>query len=108
GIRGAIVSGSVRDLTRIEALEFPVFHHGLGPRPAQKAHPGELGNPVRIEGVTIDTGDLIVADADGIAVVPHGLIDTVLADVERLERREAELIRVLQGGATTIEALGLE
>lgn len=108
GIRGAVVSGSVRDLTRIETLEFPVFHHGVGPRPAAKSRRGELGNPVEIEGVTIHTGDLIVADSDGIAVVPQALIDDVVADVARLERREAELIRVLEGGATTLEALGLE
>jgi len=108
GIRGAVISGAVRDVVRIEKLRFPVFHAGVAPRPAAKSHRGELGNPVQIDGVTIRTGDLIIADADGIAVVPRALIDVVLADVIRLERREAELVQVLEGGVTTLEALGLE
>ena len=108
GIRGAVVSGAVRDVTRIETLGFPVFHAGVAPRPAAKSHRGELGNPVQIDGVTIRTGDLIVADTDGIAVVPRALIDVVLADVIRLERREAEVMRLLESGVTTLEALGLE
>jgi len=108
GIRGVVVSGTVRDVARIEALQFPVFHAGVGPRPATKSHVGELGSPVQVGGVTIHTGDLIVADADGIAVVPLALVDAVLADVSRLERREAELVQLLEGGASTLDALGLE
>jgi 4-hydroxy-4-methyl-2-oxoglutarate aldolase len=105
---GAVVSGTVRDVVRIETLRFPVFHAGVGPRPATKSHGGQLGSAVRIGGVTIDTVDLIVADADGIAVVPRALVDAVIADVDRLERREAELAQLLEGRATTLEALGSE
>jgi 4-hydroxy-4-methyl-2-oxoglutarate aldolase len=109
GIRGVVVSGTVRDIARIDALQFPVFHAGVGPRPATKSHRGELGDTVRISGVTVHTGDLIVADTDGIAVVPRVLVDAVLADVIQLETREAELVQVLKGGGvTTLEALGLE
>jgi hypothetical protein len=49
-----------------------------------------------------------IADTDGIAVVPRALADAVLADVIQLERREAELVQLLEGGVTTLEALGLE
>ena len=58
--------------------------------------------------MTINSGDLIVADADGIAVVPSAHTESVLADVIRLERRETELIAKLEGGMSTIDALGLE
>ena len=108
GIRGVVVSGTVRDMVKIETLRFPVFHAGVAPRPASKAHPGEIGDTVRIGGVSVHTGDLIVADTDGIAVVPRELVDAVLADVARLESREAELVQLLQGGVTTLEALGLK
>jgi 4-hydroxy-4-methyl-2-oxoglutarate aldolase len=108
GIRGVVVSGAVRDVVRIEALRFPVFHAGVAPRPATKSHRGELGVPVEIGGVTVRPGDLIVADTDGIAVVPRSRIDAVLAEVIRLERREAEVAQLLQGGVTTLDALGLE
>ncbi len=107
GIAGVVVSGAVRDLARIEARRFPVFHNGVGPRPAAKSHPGELGAPVAIGGVTIAPGDLIVGDADGIAVVPRALVDEVLADVAELERREAEVVRAIESGTSTLDALGL-
>jgi len=107
GIRGVVVSGAVRDVARIEARRFPVFHAGVGPRPAAKSHHGELGSPISIGGVTVSPGDLIVADTDGIAVVPRSLVDVVLADVVALQRREAELVQLLEGGTTTLDALGL-
>ena len=56
----------------------------------------------------VHTGDLIVADTDGIAVVPRELVEAVLADVARLESREAELVQLLEGGMTTLDALGLK
>ena len=108
GIRGVVVSGTVRDVVRIETLQFPVFHAGVAPRPATKSHRGELGGTVRVGGVDVHAGDLIVADTDGIAVVPRELVDDVLADVIRLESREAELVQLLEGGVTTLDALGLK
>jgi 4-hydroxy-4-methyl-2-oxoglutarate aldolase len=108
GIRGLVVSGSVRDLGRIEARRFPVFHAGVGPRPATKSHPGELGGPIRISDTAISTGDLVVADADGVVVVPRTLIDAVLEDVALLQRRETELEQLLEAGTSTLEALGLD
>lgn len=62
---------------------------------------------VELGGVAVATGDLIVADADGIAVIPDALTEAVLADVAGLERREAELVPLLEGGMTTLDALGL-
>jgi 4-hydroxy-4-methyl-2-oxoglutarate aldolase len=108
GIRGLVVTGTVRDIVKIEALGFPVFHSGVSPRPATKSDRGELGIPVEIGGVRVRTGDLIVADTDGIAVIPRARIDAVIADVIRLERREAEIVQLLQDGASTLEVLGLE
>jgi len=107
GIRGLVVSGTVRDVAKIEARGFPVFNAGVGPRPATKSHAGELGEPIRIADTTIATGDLIVADADGIVVVPRSLTDAVLEDVARLQRRETELQALLERGTTTLEALDL-
>jgi len=108
GIRGVVLTGSVRDVVKIEALRFPVFHAGVGPRPATKSHRGELETPVQVGGVTIYTGDIVVADRDGIAIIPSGAVDAVLADVSLLERREAELVHLLERGVTTVDALGLE
>jgi 4-hydroxy-4-methyl-2-oxoglutarate aldolase len=107
GIAGVVVSAAVRDLAQIEARRFPVFHDGVAPRPAAKSHRGELGVAVSIAGVTIAPGDLVVADLDGIAVVPGTFVDEVLAAVAQLEQREAELVRAIESGTSTLDALGL-
>ena len=107
GIQGLVVSGTVRDLAQIRARRFPVFHAGVGPRPASKDCRGALASTVRIGGAEISPGDLIVADVDGVAVIPRQLIDGVLADVLLLEQREAELVRLLESGTSTLDALGL-
>ena len=108
GIKGLIIAGTVRDVARIAALRFPVFHVGFGPRPATKSNPGQLGHSIRIRGTEISPGDLVVADVDGIAIVPHQIVDQVLADVDDLQRREANLIRLLEQGVTTLEALEID
>jgi len=106
-IAGVVVSGPVRDLAQIEARRFPVFHDGVAPRPAAKHHRGELGPPIVIAGTTIAPGDLIVADLDGIVVVPGVVVDEVLAAVRALEIREEEVVRTIESGVSTLDALGL-
>ena len=70
GVAGIVLDGAIRDRAEIAALGLPVFHLGTSPRGPGKDGPGALGVPVELDGVEIDPGDLVCADADGIAVVP--------------------------------------
>jgi 4-hydroxy-4-methyl-2-oxoglutarate aldolase len=108
GIAGVVVDGTIRDLARIRALRFPVFFAGTAPNPASKAHRGSLGDPIVLRGTTVNRGDLMVADVDGIAVVRAGDVDEVVTRVRELQAREEKLARLIGDGRTTIEALGLE
>src|SRR5262245_31974058 len=67
GVAGIVVDGAVRDRLQLEAVGVPVFHLGTSPRGPGKAGPGALRVPVTIRGVAIHPGDLVCADADGIA-----------------------------------------
>jgi len=70
GIKGFVIDGVIRDLGEIQAMNFPVYAKGVFPVPGKKNAYAELGQPVNCGGVRASTGDMVVADAEGIAVIP--------------------------------------
>jgi len=80
GAVGVVTDGGVRDVAKIEALGFPVFSRFLSPYDSfnrQKVFAYDIR--VEIDGVTIEPGDMVVADRDGVAVVPSQLSSEILA-----------------------------
>ncbi|MFG1810834.1 RraA family protein [Streptomyces sp. NPDC049040] len=91
GIAGFVIDGVIRDLGEIRAMGFPVFARGIVPCPGGKAAVMPLGAPVRCGGVEVHAGDIVVADEEGVAVVPAGRAGPVLADArEKLAKEAAE------------------
>jgi 4-hydroxy-4-methyl-2-oxoglutarate aldolase len=70
GIRAVIVDGTVRDSDALERLKLPVYARGLSPNGCNKDGAGEVGAIVACGGVAVRPGDVIVADRDGVTVVP--------------------------------------
>lgn len=71
GFSALVVDGAVRDPEEAKALDFPVFARGVTPRSGLSvAGRGEVNGPVACGGVVVFSGDLVVADADGVVVVP--------------------------------------
>jgi regulator of RNase E activity RraA len=89
GIAGVIVDGSVRDATEMAELQFPVYSRGLSANAPDRARPGQVNLPVACGGVVVSPGDIAVADADGIAVVPLQVAEQVLARAKVLLEKEA-------------------
>nr|WP_296064078.1 RraA family protein [uncultured Actinoplanes sp.] len=81
GIAGFVVDGLIRDLVEVRAMRFPVLARGVIPAPALKAAVLPLNVPVRCGGVAVTAGDLVVADEEGVAVVPAARAGEVLAEV---------------------------
>jgi 4-hydroxy-4-methyl-2-oxoglutarate aldolase len=108
GVAGLVIDGCVRDLDALEARRFPVFARGVALPGAAKAGPGAVGPVVELGGVMIATGDGVVADRDGVIVMPSGETDTILAAGGRRARREQEMFAALASGATTVQLLGLD
>jgi 4-hydroxy-4-methyl-2-oxoglutarate aldolase len=108
GIAGIVLDGAVRDRAELAALGFPVFFQGTSPRGPGKIGPGALGVPVELAGVAICPGDLVCADADGVAVVAAADVEAVQAAVAALEAREQEVVAGIRGGRSTIELFELE
>lgn len=89
GATGAIVDGCVRDRDIIESLHFPVFARGLTPAGPYKNGPGRIGVPVAIGGVVVSPGDIIVADTDGVIVIPPSRVEAALAGADAIVALEA-------------------
>ena len=108
GLAGLILDGGVRDVAALQAHEFPVFSATIALTGATKDKPGSVGVPVRVGGVLVAAGDWVVADVDGVAFVPRGALDEVLAAGRDREAKEAGFFEALRSGSTTVELLGLD
>lgn len=108
GVAGLVIDGSVRDAQAIVARGFPVFAKGLCIVTATKIA-RDVAPPERLSlgGVTIEAGDWIMGDRDGLVVVAAERIDAVLQGAAERAEREARLMAELEAGATTLELLGL-
>jgi 4-hydroxy-4-methyl-2-oxoglutarate aldolase len=105
GCVGVIVDGAVRDLGKIRALEFPVFARGAclyDSKDRQRVI--DIDVPVEIEGVVFNPGDLVIADEDGVVVVPHELETTVIRRAWDKVHAENEVRDAIRGGMKASEA----
>jgi len=93
GVAGFVVDGLVRDLGEVREAGFPVFGRGVIPIPGTKQALGALGGPVRCGGVLVQPGDIVVADEEGVVVVPAARQAEVLdAARARLAKEAAETL----------------
>jgi 4-hydroxy-4-methyl-2-oxoglutarate aldolase len=95
GIAAVIVDGAVRDCTALEALRLPVYSRTVCPGGCDKNGPGEIGTVIACGNVAVRPGDIVIADEDGITVVPLDDADEVaklaMAAVAREQKRTAEI-----------------
>jgi len=108
GIAGLVIDGGVRDISALEAHRFPVFSSMIALRGATKEHAGRAGGHAVVGDVLVQQGDWVVADADGVTVIPHPKLDDVLAAGQAREAKEAGFFEALRAGKTTIDLLGLD
>ena len=108
GLAGLVLDGGVRDVAALEAHAFPVFSSTVALTGATKDKPGTVGAPVRVGGVLVSAGDWVVADVDGVTVVPGAALADVLAAGRAREAKEAGFFEALRAGSTTVELLGLD
>ena len=108
GVAGLVLDGAIRDRGELTEIGLPVFHLGASPLKPAKHGPAALRVPVEIDGVRIEPGDLVAADADGIVIVPRAQAEELLAAAAALEEREREILAQIAAGATTVEIYGYE
>ena len=82
GVVGFVIDGVIRDVAESRANAFPVFARGVSPIPGGKDGPGEINAPITCGGVRVTPGDVLVADEEGIVVVPGARAAEVLAKAQ--------------------------
>ena len=108
GLAGVVIDACVRDADDIEAMNFPVFSRGLCIRGTSSLEGGTLNKSIVIGGVTINPGDIIVGDRDGVVVVPKELLAETIEKAKAREIREESIREQLRQGRTSIEIYGWE
>ena len=107
GAAAILVDASVRDVDELAELGLPIWARWVRVKGAGKDAVGSIGEPLRVGGATIRNGDVLVLDADGVAVVESERVEQVL-EASR-ERAELEVVKrgKLQGGALSYDLDGL-
>ncbi len=95
---GLVVDGAIRDVDGLRALGFAAFSRHVSPGSCDKDGPGEINVPISCGGAVVQPGDLIVGDADGIAVVPRDHAEDVLAAALALMEKERARVAEIDNG----------
>jgi 4-hydroxy-4-methyl-2-oxoglutarate aldolase len=107
GAAGMLIDASVRDVEELVELGLPIWARWIRVKGADKDVAGTIGEPVVVGGATIRTGDVLVLDADGVAVVEYERVEKVLDASREREERERVKRAKLQGGALSYDLDGL-
>jgi 4-hydroxy-4-methyl-2-oxoglutarate aldolase len=107
-VKGFVIDGAVRDVKEIEELGFPIFSSGVNARGGYKSNPGTVNMPVSCGGVAVCPGDLIVADENGVAVIPRQDIESVYEECIEKMNAESKIIEQLKQGKDTFEVMNMQ
>jgi 4-hydroxy-4-methyl-2-oxoglutarate aldolase len=107
GIAGLIIDAGVRDTTELAAMNFPVWAKAVSAQGTVKSTPGDVNIPVVCAGAMINPGDVIVADADGVVVVPREKAAQVAQASEARLAKEEKSRQRLRSGELGLDFYGL-
>ena len=105
GVIGFVTDGMVRDIEGILVVGLPVFSRGVTPNSCVRNGPGSVGLAVAMAGVSIESGDVMVGDRDGVVVIPRNELDDVCRKLLDVKEAEANLTRRVRLGLDGLETL---
>ena len=99
GVIALVTDGMVRDIDGLNAVGIPVFARGLSPNSPFKDGPGTVGLPISLGGVTVNPGDIVIGDQDGVVVVARESLESVLGGLADVKSKEAKMEELVAQGA---------
>jgi regulator of RNase E activity RraA len=106
GYAGAVIDGGVRDVAYLRKIGFPVFATGIVP--STSVHHYKFGGsqiPVVCNGVPVNAGDIVVADSDGVAVVPKAQAQAVLTLAQQMDYKEHSMYSLIEQWKSIVQAV---
>ena len=98
GVVGIVIDGGIRDILELKKLKAPVFAKYITPALGDKHGPGEINCPISCGGVSVNPGDIIVGDANGVVVVNREIVkDVLVLAKEKIEQDNKWLEEILNG-----------
>lgn len=98
GVAGVVTDALIRDIAEIDGIGIPVFATGLSTAAPGKADGGAIGMPIAIAGVIVQSGDIIVADEDGVTVVPANQEADVRSKIPMILKHEGSMKSCVDNG----------
>ena len=99
GTKGYLMDGHCRDVEEIIDAQFPVFCRLSTPADiVERWKYDALGDPITIGGVTVCSGDYIIADMDGAVIIPQEVVEEVVTETEKVMNTESEMRKAILGG----------
>lgn len=99
GVVGFVVNGAARDMDALAAGSFPVYAAGVTHRGPYKDGPGEINVPIDIGGMTVNPGDIMLGDADGVLAIPRIGAETILEAARAQQAKEADILKAIETGS---------
>ncbi|MCM8611771.1 RraA family protein [Accumulibacter sp.] len=108
GVAAAVIDGACRDVEEIRKIRFPVICKGIVPNVGAIAGYGDVNVPIQCAGVPVSPGDIVVADGNGVVVVPMAEAAVILQKAQRLLETEHFLQKKITAGATIGELVNID
>jgi 4-hydroxy-4-methyl-2-oxoglutarate aldolase len=105
-IAGCVTNAAMRDVAQIRALRFPVYAAGINVRGTVKVHPGWTQIPIAFGGTTVNPGDIVVGDEDGLVIVAAGRAEDVATRALKKQATDHEREERLARGESIRSVLG--
>lgn len=102
---GVLLDGFARDMKALNEMDFPLFYRGKNPKTSKgRCEINECQIPVTIDGVTINPGDYIFGDIDGVVIIPRDVVEDVLDSAMKTIEQENEVRDRLINGSSLAQA----